>query len=396
MKKFIALLIFATPAFTYSYAQENTLSDTSKVYTSAEQMPQFPGGPDSLIKYTFNYVPYIDSLREGIVYINFVVTKTGEVINSKIIMGMPKARRNDSIALASIKQMPKWTPGMQNGKPVNVMLNIPVRFKRFKKTAIRNNTANAAQYTVDHGDTLYTLIEQMPKLSTGSLFDYVNENLKYPVTEGSKGIGGIITVSFIIEKDGKVSAVRALNTIEDGPGLAQEATRVIFTMPKWEAGIQNGHPVRVLMKFPVVFSIRENKYLKYRDSDSSYVDYQHSYTDSIYDPPQQMPTFKGDMWDFIYKHINIPNEERMENVRGFVQVGFIIEKDGSINHIKIIQGIRGGKGPLVERATLDVLSLMPKWNPGMQNGNPVRSRYFIFMRFVLRSGRIMPLKQDRL
>ena len=95
-----------------------------------EQMPEFPGGPKALMEYLMKNVSYpksaFDANIQGRVLAQFVVDKEGTVRGAKIIKSVDPALDNE--ALRVINSMPKWTPGRQNGKLVNVKYTIPVTF----------------------------------------------------------------------------------------------------------------------------------------------------------------------------------------------------------------------------------------------------------------------------
>ena len=95
-----------------------------------------------------------------------------------------------------------------------------------------------------------------------------------------------------------------------------------------------------------------------------------------------MPTYIGGETariNFINKHIKYPKEARKNNIEGPVYVSFIIEKDGSITNINLIRDIGGGCGEEAMR----VVKLMPKWNPGKQNGEFVRVQFMLPFKFKL-------------
>ena len=96
-----------------------------------QEKPMFPGGDSELLKYvalnTKYPVPAQESGIEGTVYIRFVVTKTGEVGNATVMR--PIDPLLDEEALRVVKNLPKWTPGKNNGNPVNVWFIIPVKFQ---------------------------------------------------------------------------------------------------------------------------------------------------------------------------------------------------------------------------------------------------------------------------
>ena len=58
-------------------------------------------------------------------------------------------------------------------------------------------------------------------------------------------------VEFVVERDGSISNVNIKRGI--GAGCDEEAARVVSSMPKWNAGKQNGQPVRVLFVLPIKF-----------------------------------------------------------------------------------------------------------------------------------------------
>src|SRR6185312_5279772 len=261
--------------------------DTSKVYMMAEQMPQFKGGVDSLGKYisTHTFNPHS---KEGTVYINFVVTRTGKVINPKILKGVANAPELDSAAMACIAGMPDWIPGKQNGVPVNVYCNLPFRF--VKPAQNKNTDSVIISFNIVKGDTIYTSTEEMPTMKEGSLYDYVQAHIQYPEQENEHNIAGTAVTTFIIEKDGSISHVKVISEIPDGPEMNQEAARVINTMPNWNPGKHNGRPVRVKYNFPVGFSYLKGKY--YSVKDSMYIDYLHARdTDKIYTTADKEPAF---------------------------------------------------------------------------------------------------------
>ena len=104
----------------------------------------------------------------------------------------------------------------------------------------------------------YSLLEQKPRFQgeEASHFSYwVNQQLKYPKEAVKDSLQGRVTLQFVIEKDGSVNDVKVLRGI--APVLDDEAVRVISQSPKWDPGIVNGEPVRVIYNFPVVFQLKK-------------------------------------------------------------------------------------------------------------------------------------------
>jgi len=69
-----------------------------------------------------------------------------------------------------------------------------------------------------------------------------------------KGIQGTVYVSFVVEKDGSISNVKALKGV--GGGCNEEAVRVVKEMPKWKPGTDKGKPVRVQFNMPIQFKLK--------------------------------------------------------------------------------------------------------------------------------------------
>ena len=103
---------------------------------------------------------------------------------------------------------------------------------------------------------VYDVVEVMPQYPGGqiAMLKYIMENIKYPKQAMKEGIQGRVTVSFIVEKDGRVSNVRLLRSVQSA--LDKEAIRVVKSMPKWTPGKQNGKPVRVRFNLPVMFKLK--------------------------------------------------------------------------------------------------------------------------------------------
>lgn len=103
---------------------------------------------------------------------------------------------------------------------------------------------------------VYDVVEVMPQYPGGqiAMLKYLMENIKYPKQIMEEGIQGRVTVSFIVEKDGRVSNVRLLRSVQSA--LDKEAIRVVKSMPKWTPGKHNGKPVRVRFNLPVMFKLK--------------------------------------------------------------------------------------------------------------------------------------------
>ena len=95
-----------------------------------EVAPEFPGGQEALLNYLANNIKYPQLAREtniqGTVYVSFVVCPSGKVTQVRLERGIGGGCDEESIRVVS--EMPDWKPGMDKGKPVYSLFNIPIRY----------------------------------------------------------------------------------------------------------------------------------------------------------------------------------------------------------------------------------------------------------------------------
>ena len=100
------------------------------------------------------------------------------------------------------------------------------------------------------------VVEQMPYFpgGTNALFEYLEENIKYPEDCEEVCIQGRVVITFVVEKDGSISDAKVVKSVY--PSLDEEALRVVSGMPKWCPGKQNGRSVRTKYTIPVTFRLK--------------------------------------------------------------------------------------------------------------------------------------------
>lgn len=113
-----------------SDVKQVTEEDPNKIFTAVEKEPAFPGGEDAFIRYLSKNIHYPAVAKEnnvqGKVFLSFVVEKNGALTDVKVVRGIGSGC--DDEAMRVLKNSPKWTPGIQNGRPVRVAYTIPVSF----------------------------------------------------------------------------------------------------------------------------------------------------------------------------------------------------------------------------------------------------------------------------
>ncbi len=111
--------------------KKDSEDQADKVYDVVDQMPQFPGGSSALMQYLSMNMRYpkeaTQAKSQGRVIVSFTVGKDGSISDTHVAKSV--APSLDEEALRVIHSMPKWEPGIQDGKPVAVRYVIPVTFK---------------------------------------------------------------------------------------------------------------------------------------------------------------------------------------------------------------------------------------------------------------------------
>lgn len=99
-------------------------------------------------------------------------------------------------------------------------------------------------------------VDEKPSFPGGesAMKSYLNSNVKYPDVAQENGVQGRVIVESIIEKDGSMSDVKVIRSVD--PSLDREALRVVKAMPKWTPAKLKGIPVRTKCTTPVVFRLQ--------------------------------------------------------------------------------------------------------------------------------------------
>lgn len=110
---------------------KKVVEEDEKPLLVVEQNPEFQGGLDALLKYLQKHIQYPALAQEsgiqGTVFVQFVVSKSGKISNVKVLRGIGGGCDEEAVRVT--KEMPNWIPGRQNGQPVPVMFQIPVKFQ---------------------------------------------------------------------------------------------------------------------------------------------------------------------------------------------------------------------------------------------------------------------------
>ena len=233
-------------------------------------------------------------------------------------------------------------------------------------------------------DEPWLVVETMPKFRGGDLQDFrtwVQSRVKYPVEVLECGISGRVVVTFVIERDGSMSSIKVLQTPDRL--LTNEVLRVIESVPagSWAPGMQQGEPVRVKYTLPVEFRSMTGE-------EASFAKSQTAETAGEDEPclmAETMPKFRGgDLLNFrawVQSRVKYPMEALEQGISGRVVVAFVVECDGSVGAVEVLQAPDKSLAAEVVR----VIESVPagSWAPGMQQGEPVRVKYIVPVDFKM-------------
>jgi protein TonB len=100
--------------------------------------------------------------------------------------------------------------------------------------------------------------------------------------------------------------------------------------------------------------------------------------DVVDTPPSPVGGFEA--WSrHLSENLTYPTSARMKGIQGTVLVSFIVNTDGSIEGIELVQGIGGG----CDEEAIHIIKISPRWSPGMIKGKAVRTRMKIPISFKL-------------
>ncbi len=258
--------------------------------------------------------------------------------------------------------------------------------------------------------------EQMPTFQGGDLNmfrNWVQRYVRYPEIAQENGISGKVVVNFVIERDGSLTNIKVLYTPDKS--LSDEVIRLLKQSPKWTPGRQGDKIVRVSYNLPVDFRVSnpltvvEGQVVETSRQDqtpseapikvemkvaagtpsvvnndakatAATVQADEAKEEEVADDEpllhaEQMPTFQGGdlnmfrMW--VQMNVRYPQIAHKKGIAGKVVVSFVIERDGSLTNIKVLNTPHKSLSDEVIR----MLKQSPKWTPGRQNGKIVRVTY---------------------
>jgi TonB family protein len=264
----------------FAFRQSNTIPDNGPmpfltdtvpgsglIFKVVEEMPRYPGCEDSglagsdldkcaqrlMLEHIYHELQYPVSAKEagiqGRSIVQFVVRYDGTITDAVIVRSIGYG--TDKEVLRVVNTMPKWRPGHQQGKAVDVQFTLPVQFK------------------LDHPSEVYAVVEEMPRFpgceasglsgeqlnacASDHLIRFVQAHMRYPEAAVKAGVEGKVVAQFVIRADGSIDSPKIVRTI--GHGTDEVVIDIIKAMPQWRPGYKGGKAVDVEFHLPVVFKL---------------------------------------------------------------------------------------------------------------------------------------------
>ncbi len=110
--------------------QQKQKEEEAPIHTVVEQPAQFPGGEAALLAYVAKNIKYpaiaVEQEIQGTVQLRFVVEANGSIGDVQVVKSLES--HCDKEAVRVVKSLPRFIPGKQQGRPVRVWFNLPVRY----------------------------------------------------------------------------------------------------------------------------------------------------------------------------------------------------------------------------------------------------------------------------
>ena len=202
--------------------------------------------------------------------------------------------------------------------------------------------------------------------------EYFTQNLVYPASYLRQGISGKVVLGFHVDKDGNASDYKVKSTFSKA--ASQEAIRLVKTII-WKPALINGLPTEYDFDYEVEFNARSykrhwrrNERLKAPlnlEADSSNIIYEYKQLNEV---AKAYFADGGNMGKYIASNLVFPDAAKEREIQGTVRLSFVVETDGSVSNIVIVNSVGGGCDNEAIRLMQGTI-----WIPAEKNGKYVRS-----------------------
>jgi len=320
------------------------LKPDEEVFYVVEDMPTFNGGDaaQEFRHYIAQNLKYPENAAkkgiDGRVIVQFMINTEGKVANAVVVRGADADL--DKEALRVVNSSPKWTPGKQRGKKVNVLFTFPINFVLDEDYKSKIISLKADKLTLKGTDgSLTEPVYVLDGEVVESVDDMDPENIEkidvikdpeHPLSKKYKAKDGVVVIT------------------SKSAAAAQKDDKLMLT-PKE--------------------SLEMGKKTKGNESN-----------DPIFYIVEDMPKFPGGkpaLKEYIYSHLEYPEKAKAQRIEGEVMVRFMVNEQGKVANTEILSSTHKE----LDAAALKVISHMPDWTPGKQRGKAVRVWYVVPVQF---------------
>lgn len=273
--------------------------------------------------------------------------------------------------------------------PLSVVNLVPPPAPTQKVEVITNPKTESAVFANQTSD-----IEASDKATLwNGFYKHLGNNIKYPTGAVKMALQGNTVINFTV-KSGKIMNAYAQNEL--GEGCDDEVINAISNYDDF-FGMDGNYSIKVTFKLEGAETNIKNQQVSTTDNYADlnnivitgFLPKKEEVSDqSIYNfvsmsSPPNYPGGVFKFYEYLSKNIKYPTMAADNEIEGNVFVSFVVEKDGSLTDIKVDRRLGYG----TDEEALRVLKMSKRWNPGMQNGRPVRVKYNIPIKFSLEAER---------
>ena len=232
-----------------------------------------------------------------------------------------------------------------------------------------------------------------------ALQEFIEKEKKHPDEALKKREAGAVYVVFTVDTLGNIIHPRVATSVS--PSLDREALRIVRKMPKWIPAKEGNKKIN--MDFTVIIRF----YAPPNPDEIFFILYcglpkeleAPADINKIYDVVDTYPSFQGDLTTYLYNETRYPAIAEGTGAEGRAIVTFVVERDGSISHIKIARSLASRFTiPIIDSMTAEyrqkakahnralqamdeeavrVIKAMPKWKPGKYHDTVVRVSFVL-------------------
>lgn len=336
----------------------NAQNIPDSIYTNCEVIPAFTGGDAACRSYLIKNIIIPDDASkqnvEGIAYVQFVVERNGSLSSVELKKGILKSVDDEIVRV--VKEMPAWSPAISNRINVRYQYTLPVRIRQFDYLKFDS--------LVDFLDSNYYLVDQ----AMSSHYSVIKKGKSSFLVSYYRKNGTLVEEQMCRTIHPNVKHGENVIYFED----KKVKTKGIFVNDKKEGGFTTYNQDGVRIK-------EENFENGLSKEVKSVIPNEEEPIYSVCEAPPSFPGGEDAKKKFIKDNLVYPERAKKKGNEGVVYIEFVVERDGSISKPSIKRNIGYDCG----EEALRLVKLMPKWEPGMIRGKPVRAQFALPIKFAL-------------